>query len=161
MRLKGLREIKTSTGGKSGAVKLELRKISSLSAARQPVKSPEIQPNEPRTWVFISEPKFSRLHQSLLVDRTQEPNTEIFDEVESVIVIADIPGVMGEENIQLGVEGDILIIQATSSTPTGTRKYSKELVLPFNVDPTNISLTFNNGLMEAKLIPLHQEVQNE
>lgn len=136
---------------------MELRKISSLG--RQPIQSGENKPSEPRTWIFISEPKFSRVHQSLLIDRTQEPMTEIFNEAESIVVIADIPGVIGEENIQLGVEGDILIIQATGCTPTGTRKYFKEIVIPFQVDPSKIALAFNNGLMEVKLIPAHEEAK--
>jgi HSP20 family molecular chaperone IbpA len=158
MQVKGLKEIKTSTGRQSRSVKIEIRNISSL-AGRRPVPTHTTKVSEPRTWVFISEPKFSRIHQSLLVNKTQEPTTEIFTEAESVIVIADIPGVIGEENIQLGVEGDILIIEATSSTLTGTRKYLKEVVLPFQVDPANILLAFNNGLMEVKLIPVHSEVK--
>jgi len=162
MRAKGLREIKTSTGRQSSRpMKIHWREISSLSATQHPVTTNKIKADTPRTWVFIAEPKFSRFHKNLLVDRYQEPNTEIFKEAESVIVIADIPGVMGEENTKLSVEGDVLIIEAMNNTPMGKRKYFKELVLPFLIDASKMSLFFNNGLMEVTLFPVTQEVKND
>ena len=161
MRVKGLKEIKTSTGRQSRSLKIESRKINSFTTVQERASADKTKLKVPRTWVFIAEPKFSRFHKSLLVDRSQEPRTEIFDEVESVIVIADIPGVMCEENIKLTAEGDVLIIEAMSSTPVGKRKYFKEVVIPFLIDASNISLSFNNGLMEVTLNPVTQEDKNE
>ncbi|MFZ5516955.1 MAG: Hsp20/alpha crystallin family protein [Candidatus Zhuqueibacterota bacterium] len=154
MRLKGLRDIKTSTRRPARAVTFDIRKISSLAAVQQRTRREEETCHTPKTWVFINEPKFSRLHKSMLIDRYQSPNTEIFTEAESVILIVDCPGLVSEQDIHLSVEGDILIFEAIGGMDGIKRKYATEIVLPFLIDPSNISATLKNGIVEACLHPL-------
>jgi len=158
MRVKGLREIKTFTGH---CHKIELGKISSLKIAQQSTTSSRTKTYTPKTWVFISEPKFSRYHRNLLVDRSQEPLTEIFEEAESVVVIADMPGVINTDDIRLKAEGDVLIIEAIGNTIVGNRKYCKEILLPFPIDDANLCYTVNNGMMEATFHPKIKEENDE
>jgi len=122
---------------------------------------------QPRTWVFTKEPRFERFHRrsaeaekSLLVDKVKEPYVDIFEENESVVVIADLPGVK-EKEIELKAANDILLIEATGESPNGKRKYSKEVLLPFKIDPKKIDSSFKNGILEIILYPLKKLRRNK
>ncbi|MFH1941755.1 MAG: Hsp20/alpha crystallin family protein [bacterium] len=122
---------------------------------------------QPRTWVFAREPRFERYQRrsaeaekSLLVDKVKEPYVNIFEETESVVVIADLPGVE-EKEIELKAIGDILLIEATGENPNGKRKYSKELLLPFRIDPKKIDSSFKNGILEIILYPFKKLRRNK
>jgi len=154
MRVKGLRDIKTATHRPARALTVDIGKISSLAAAQQPVRREQTTCQTPKTWLFINEPKFSRLHKSMLIDRHQTPNTEMFSEAESIILIVDCPGLVSENDIHLSVEGDILIFDAIGGIDGIKRKYATEVVLPFVVDSSKIAASVKNGIVEVCLHPL-------
>ncbi len=157
MRVKGYKDIKTSRNLRRKAEKGDFRSQSSFDAIQQSARKSGPRTNEPKAWVFVPEPKFARYQKTLLVDKVQEPNTEVFEEAELAMVIAEIPGVHKKEDVQVNVEGDVFIIEAIGSTVSGKRKFIKEVLIPFQIDPGNIQFLLNNEIMEITLHPLKKE----
>lgn len=81
-----------------------------------------------------------------VVAETREPLVDVLDEEDHLMVVAEIPGVE-EKDIQATVEGDILVIVASSQD----RKYQKEVLLPSPVDPASLTSSYRNGVLEVKL----------
>jgi len=81
-----------------------------------------------------------------VVEEEREPLTDVFDEKDEVVIIAEIPGVQ-EEGITLDLKGDILEILAAGKN----RKYRKEVLLPVQVIKETLSYTFKNGIIEVRI----------
>jgi HSP20 family protein len=71
----------------------------------------------------------------------REPLVDIFDEKESIIVIAEMPGIT-EKEIETTLENDTLKISGG--------KYSKELKLP-SIPEKIIEKRYKNGILEVKM----------
>ena len=80
------------------------------------------------------------------VEEEREPITDVFDEKEEIVVMAEMPGI-NEEGISLDLKGDILEIKAVSKD----RKYHKEVLLPAKVKPETLTSTYKNGILEIKI----------
>lgn len=80
------------------------------------------------------------------VREEREPITDVFDEKEEIIILAEMPGV-NQEDIKVNLEGDILNISAQ----TGNRKYHKEILLTKKVKPETLAKSFKNGILEIKI----------
>jgi HSP20 family protein len=81
------------------------------------------------------------------VDEEREPITDIFDEKEELVIIAEMPGIE-ELDISIELREDILEISAAG----GGRKYRKELLLPMKAEPANLKQKFTNGILEIRII---------
>ncbi len=80
------------------------------------------------------------------VDEEREPITDVFNEKDGIVIIAEMPGI--EENeIKINLREDILEISAVSKS----RTYRKELLLPVKVLKQNSSHKFTNGILEIKI----------
>jgi HSP20 family protein len=80
------------------------------------------------------------------VDQEREPITDIFDEENEIVVIAEMPGIE-ETDLQIDLKEDILEIMASSKS----RTYRKELLLPSKMTISNLSHKFTNGILEIKI----------
>jgi HSP20 family protein len=80
------------------------------------------------------------------VDEEREPITDVFDEKEEIVIIAEMPGIE-ESDIKIDLKEDILEISAVSKN----RTYRKELLLPVKVIEQNLSHKFTNGILEIKI----------
>ncbi|MEI6899027.1 MAG: Hsp20/alpha crystallin family protein [Bacteroidota bacterium] len=80
------------------------------------------------------------------VDEEREPITDIFDEKNEVMVIAEMPGIE-EDDIKIELKEDILEISAKSKT----RSYKKELLLPVKLSKEGLRHKFTNGILEIKI----------
>jgi len=80
------------------------------------------------------------------VTEEREPLTDVFDEKDEVVVIAEIPGV-SEDGVSVDLKGDILEISAAGKN----RKYRKEVLLPVQVKKETLSYTFKNGILEVRI----------
>lgn len=78
------------------------------------------------------------------VEEEREPITDVFDEKENVVVIAEMPGI-NEEAISLDLKDDILEIEAVSKD----RKYHKEVLLPAKVKAENLTSSYTNGILKV------------
>lgn len=80
------------------------------------------------------------------VKEEREPLTDVFDEKDEILVIAEIPGIE-KEDISLNLKGDILEISAVSKN----KIYRKEVLLPVEADQENLSYTCRNGILEVRI----------
>jgi HSP20 family protein len=81
-----------------------------------------------------------------VVNEVREPMVDIFDEGDSVLVVAEMPGV-SIKDIVIDVKGDVLSISTTETAP---RKYAKEVLLPATVSVASQKTTFKNGVLELR-----------
>ncbi|MGV8091938.1 MAG: Hsp20/alpha crystallin family protein [Mangrovibacterium sp.] len=80
------------------------------------------------------------------VDEEREPITDIFDEKDELVVIAEMPGI-AENEISIELKEDMLEISATGKN----RKYHKELLLPAKAVKENLISAYNNGILEIRI----------
>ena len=80
------------------------------------------------------------------VEEEREPITDLFDEKEEIIIIAELPGV-GEEDIKLDLNGDILEISAQR----GERKFYKEVLIPAEVKAETMRSSYKTGILEVRI----------
>ena len=80
------------------------------------------------------------------VDEEREPITDIFDEKNEIVVIAEMPGIE-ETDLEIELKEDILEISAASKN----RTYRKELLLPVKVIKSNLRHKFTNGILEIRI----------
>ena len=80
------------------------------------------------------------------VNEEREPITDLFDEKDEIVVIAEMPGIE-ETDIKIDLKEDILEISAVSTS----RTYRKEILLPVKVLQSNLSHKFTNGILEIKI----------
>ena len=81
-----------------------------------------------------------------VVEEVREPIVDVFDEEDTIQVIAELPGVSGDK-IQVEVKGDILTISAEDEK----RQYSKELLLSSQVKEETMTKSYQNGILEINL----------
>jgi HSP20 family protein len=75
----------------------------------------------------------------------REPLVDVFDEGETMIVIAELPGVE-ESEVRVEVHGDVLSLETT-----GERRYAREVLLPAPALPDSLRQTYRNGILELRL----------
>jgi len=80
------------------------------------------------------------------VAEVREPIVDVFDEGDYLMVIAELPGV-DESDIYLEIKGDILSLKAEGKD----RKYSKEVLLPTEVEAESMETQYKSGILEMKL----------
>ena len=80
------------------------------------------------------------------VDEEQEPITDIFDEKDEIVIIAEMPGIE-ENDLKIDLKEDILEISAVSKN----RTYRKELLLPVKAVSENLTHKFKNGILEIRI----------
>ncbi len=83
----------------------------------------------------------------LSLQERREPLVDIIEENESIIVMAELPGV-NKENIQLLASSNGLTI----SVNIPHRKFFKELKFPIEVETSNAQSTYKNGVLEVRLM---------
>ena len=83
---------------------------------------------------------------SVEVAEVREPIVDVFDEGDYIMVIAELPGVV-KRDIHLEVKGDILSLKAEGKD----RKYSKEVLLPSEVEADSLETQYKSGIMEIKI----------
>lgn len=146
-----------STPGKPPAPSGRSTKVS-LSLA--PAEAP------PRTWVFLEQPQFRRLHHarpgtSMVVDALQAPGVDVFHEGTRVVVLLDLSGAR-DEHVTLDLHDDLLVVEAHVPAKDGgpPRRFYGEVLLPFAAHPEPVSRNFNNGMLELHLSPRHEPPTN-
>ena len=80
------------------------------------------------------------------VDEEREPITDVFNEKDEIVVMAEMPGV-SEDVISVELKGDILEIHAVAKD----RKYRKEVLLPVKVKYDTLTKAYKNGILEVKI----------
>lgn len=86
----------------------------------------------------------------------REPLVDIFEEDDSVKIVAEVPGVE-KKDIDLNATEERLIISVKSPQ----RKYYKEVDLPAKVDPNSATASYKNGVLEITLKKVKEEKKGE
>lgn len=86
------------------------------------------------------------------VGDTLEPLVDLLDEGEVLRVVVEVPGV-DEQDIDIEVQEAVLTVSAA----TGSRKYFKEVKLPWTPEAQSLRSSFRNGLLEVVLSPKEDE----
>jgi HSP20 family protein len=81
-----------------------------------------------------------------VVEEVREPLIDVFDESDSIHVVAEMPGIE-EKDIRLEIQGDTLNIQADGES----RKYQKEVLLSREAKTGDMSWSYKNGILEVKI----------
>jgi HSP20 family molecular chaperone IbpA len=103
----------------------------------------------PRTWVFVKQPRFSRHQGALTVHQLAEPEVDLFEHGQSLVVLAKLPGVR-HKDVEVHVHGDILVL-STRPNHDDRRRYYRELLLPFSVSSKGIHRKFRrNDVLELE-----------
>ncbi len=80
------------------------------------------------------------------VNEEREPITDVFDESDEVVVIAEMPGIE-EADIFIDLKDDILEI----STKNLKKSYRKELLLPIKPQKNSLQQKYTNGILEIRI----------
>ena len=80
------------------------------------------------------------------VNEEREPITDVFDESDEVVIIAEMPGIE-ESDIVVDFKEDILEI----STKSKKKSYRKELLLPIKIESNSIQQKYTNGILEIRI----------
>ncbi len=89
---------------------------------------------------------FRKTPEGPKVEEEREPMTDVFDEKDEIVIIAEMPGIE-KEDIRLELIADILEIAAIGKI----RKYRKELLLPVKAAKENMGFNYNNGILEIRI----------
>ncbi len=84
--------------------------------------------------------------QGPVIDEVREPLADLFDEGDTLLIVAELPGV-NEKDIKVEVDDGHLKL----STTTAQRRYFKDLPLPCLVDGETMKSTYKNGVLEITL----------
>ncbi|HHT9132936.1 MAG TPA: Hsp20/alpha crystallin family protein [Candidatus Tripitaka californicus] len=149
--LKGLRDIKTHLTAHRPALRLRMN-IGTISKPLHPRQTPqrEVKRELSRAWLFTPEPNFARYQRNLDVLKVEHPDLDVFHEVDSLILVAQIPGTH-EKAIKIEINGDVLRLEADAMTRGGHVRYYKEVLLPFEVDTSDLSSSYKDGILQMEL----------
>jgi HSP20 family molecular chaperone IbpA len=79
------------------------------------------------------------------LDGAREPMVDCFDEGDTLVITAELPGVSAGE-VRAELEGDVLVIETT-----GLRRYRARQPLGVAVDPATLTHELRNGILEARI----------
>lgn len=75
-----------------------------------------------------------------------EPLIDTIEDNDTITVIAEIPGITSSD-----IKLDTTETKMKLSVDTPQRKFSKEIILPLEVEPTSAKAWYKNGILEIKL----------
>jgi HSP20 family protein len=79
------------------------------------------------------------------VQEVREPLVDVFEEVDHLLVQAELPGI-SKEDLRIETKEDVLTISAER----GDRKYRKEVLLPRDLSLEKMQISCSNGILEIK-----------
>ncbi len=90
------------------------------------------------------------------------PRMDMYEEKDELVIRTELPGVR-KEDLDISIKGDVLSLKAETKQEDVTKErgyylcersfgqYSRSVSLPFAVDTSKASATFENGLLEIRL----------
>jgi HSP20 family protein len=72
---------------------------------------------------------------------------DVFEEEDRTLVVAEMPGVVAED-IRLDFRGNVLILSAER----GQKRYRREVLLPGDFDPGQVTVSCHNGVAEVRCL---------
>ena len=113
----------------------------------------KIGPNgKPRIQEFNNR---KQLQKKIEVSEDPEPLVDLLEDVESIVVLAALPGVK-RDAVNLRTTKNRLIV----SVDTPNLEFHRELKLPARVDPKTARASYKSGVLEVKLKKLKRSTKN-
>lgn len=84
--------------------------------------------------------------QKPVIDEFREPMTDLLDEGDHLVIVAELPGI-AESDIEWKIAGKAVVITACA----GDRKYLKKVPLPVPINENSGTSSYKNGILELKL----------
>lgn len=159
-KIKGIHDITTSLSRAGQPEERESPKAKKLTISLEALrdsrkrnfKKVEESISAPRVWSFSTKPKFTRyqksIERSLFVERIEEPKTDVLKKMDNAVIMAQLPEVR-REDIHCEIRGDIFSFCAQDKLCS--KKYVKEVLLPFVVDEESIRKSYKDGILEVIL----------
>lgn len=92
-----------------------------------------------------------------IVKNFREPLTEVMEEEDHIIIVAEMPGIQ-KTDIELKATEYSLTISAESDI--NKRRYKKNINLPNAIDPDHARARYQNGILEIKLNKITGKTKN-
>jgi len=92
-----------------------------------------------------------------IVKNFREPLTEVMEEEDHIIIVAEMPGIQ-KTDIELKATEYSLTISAGSDI--NKRRYKKNINLPNAIDPDHARARYQNGILEIKLNKITGKTKN-
>jgi HSP20 family molecular chaperone IbpA len=106
----------------------------------------------PRVWSFATKPESTRgrksIRRNLFVERIEEPKTDVLKKMDNAVIMVRLPEV-AKEDIHWELNNDIFSICAQNKLRS--KKYVRELLLPFAADEESIRMRCREGIFEITL----------
>lgn len=83
-----------------------------------------------------------------VVKKHREPLTEVTEEDDQVVIIAEMPGIKKDDIELKSTETSLTII---ANSDDSSRQYKKTVNLPVPVDPDHAKARYQNGILEVRL----------
>ena len=159
-KIKGIHDITTSLYGAGIPENREAPKRTVRDSRKRNFKKGEESVSAPRVWSFSTKPKFTRyqksIERSLFVERIEEPKTDVLKKMDNAVVMVQLPEVR-REDVHWEISSDIFSICAQDKLRS--KKYVKEVLLPFVVDEESIRMSYRDGIFEIILRRKKEEVK--
>jgi len=148
-KVKGIHDITTSLYRARIPENREAPKRLGRDSKKRYFKKGEGTISAPRVWSFSTKPKFTRyqksIERSLFVERIEEPKTNVFEKTDNLVIMVELPDVK-KEDIHWEISNDIFSVR--SQDKFGSKKYMKEMLLPFVAEEDDIQTDYRNGIFE-------------
>lgn len=84
--------------------------------------------------------------QKPVIDEFREPMTDLLDEGDHLLIVAELPGIE-QSDLQWKISDKTVVISACARD----RKYFKKVALPAPIDEKSATGSYKNGILELKL----------
>ena len=93
---------------------------------------------------------------------TWRPPVDVYEEADRVVIVAEVAG-MNREDIEIGLDGDLVWIRGVRPHPAGTEQrsfheariaygaFEAEVRVPYAIDSDRASATYDNGFLTIEL----------
>ncbi len=97
-----------------------------------------------------------------------EPPVDVYETEDSLFVVAEIPGI-GEDDVEILLEGNNLILKGERKEgreedvisyhrmEIARGPFERRITLPFGVNPDDVEISYDKGLLKIKLPKLKEE----
>ncbi|MFK8004523.1 MAG: Hsp20/alpha crystallin family protein [Polyangiales bacterium] len=85
-----------------------------------------------------------------LIERRVVPPIDVYENEDEFVLIADVPG-LGEDNLELAFEKDVLSIQGRAELFGAAMQYKRAIAIPETVNSQAIDASLEHGVLRVRL----------
>lgn len=85
-----------------------------------------------------------------LIERRVVPPIDVYENEDEFVLIADVPG-LGEDNLELAFEKNVLSIQGRAALFGAATQYKRAIAVPETVNAQDIDASLEHGVLRVRL----------